>query len=78
MSVFQRLVQCPQVDKPPYEVSNGNTRLPLGHNTAAMSASAHDGTLQYDAHNLYGLQQASISHPVMAAVTGARPFVLSR
>lgn len=63
---------------PPYDVSNGNTRLPLGHNTAAMSAAHHDGSLQYDSHNIYGLQQAYVSHPVMASITGRRPFVLSR
>lgn len=50
-----------QVNKPPYDVSNGNTRLPLGHNTAAMSVMHHDGTLQYDSHNIYGLQVCSQS-----------------
>ena len=45
-----------QVGKPPFNISNGNACLPLGQNTAAMSVSHHDGTLQYDTHNLYGLQ----------------------
>lgn len=31
-------------------------QLPLGQNTAAMSVTHHDGTLQYDSHNIYGLQ----------------------
>jgi hypothetical protein len=45
-----------QVSNPPFNISNGNACLPLGQNTAAMSVSHHDGALQYDTHNLYGLQ----------------------
>jgi hypothetical protein len=45
-----------QVSNPPFSISNGNARVPLGQNTVAMSVSHHDGSLQYDTHNLYGLQ----------------------
>lgn len=52
-----------QVTNPPFNISNGNAGLPLGQNTAAMSVSHHDGTLQYNTHNLYGLQvRTPMSH----------------
>ena len=51
-----KLLAALQVSNPPFNISNGNACLPLGQNTAAMSVSHHDGTLQYDTHNLYGLQ----------------------
>lgn len=67
-----------QVSNPPYKISNGNERLPLGLNTAATSTRHHDGTLQYDSHNLYGLQQSRVTHDAMSHISGMRPFVLSR
>jgi alpha-glucosidase (family GH31 glycosyl hydrolase) len=46
--------------------------------TIGMTARHADGTLEYDAHNLYGLSEAAATAPAVADVTGKRPFILSR
>lgn len=37
-----------------------------------------DGTTEYDAHNLYGTTMAMRFHAAFTAITGKRPFILSR
>ena len=67
-----------QVVDPPYRIANGNTELSLNTKTASVASSHHDGTLEYDAHNIYGLTEAIATAPAVANITGARPFVLTR
>ena len=37
-----------------------------------------DGSVEYDAHNLYALSEALATHDAVRAVAGRRPFVLTR
>lgn len=37
-----------------------------------------DGSTEYDAHNLYGTTMAMRFHAAFTAITGKRPFILSR
>lgn len=48
--------------------------------TQAMSvlATHHDGSVQYNAHQLYGISSASTVAEAVGQVLGKRPFVLSR
>ena len=48
-----------QVDAPPYSIANNNVRLPLSFRAIPVTARHHDGALQYDTHNLYGLSHAA-------------------
>ena len=67
-----------QYVRPPYRISNGNTELRLGTSTIGMTARHADGSLEYDAHNLYGLAESAATASAVASVTGKRPFILSR
>ena len=53
-------------------------QLPLGTKTVAMTARHFNGTLEYDAHNLYGLAQTRVTAEIMARAHGGRPFILTR
>ena len=53
-------------------------QLPLGTKTVAMTALHSNGTLEYDAHNLYGLAETRVTAEIMARAHGSRPFILTR
>ncbi len=53
-------------------------QLPLGTKTVGMTALRYNNTLEYDAHNLYGLAETQITTAIVARLTGRRPFVLTR
>lgn len=65
-------------NKPPYAIDNDGNRDPLDSRAIAADAVHCDGTLEYDAHNLYGFSEAVATHNALASVRGKRPFVLSR
>jgi len=62
---------------PPYRINNANGQL-LGHNTIGTTATHADGSLEYNAHNLYGLSEAVATHSALEKITGKRPFILTR
>ncbi|KAL0022358.1 hypothetical protein WJX77_003500 [Trebouxia sp. C0004] len=62
---------------PPYRINNANGQL-LGHNTIGTTATHADGSLEYNAHNLYGLSEAVATHSALQKITGKRPFILTR
>lgn len=62
---------------PPYRINNANGQL-LGHKTIGTTARHADGSLEYDAHNLYGLSEAVATHSALEKITGKRPFILTR
>ena len=64
---------------PPYAIHNGGAaRNPLDTKTMPVTASNLDGTLQYDTHNVYGLQEAKATHEALVAIKQTRPFILTR
>ncbi|MCO5599251.1 hypothetical protein L7F22_053352 [Adiantum nelumboides] len=65
-------------DNPPYPINVAGTHRGLGMKTMATSAYHDQGYLSYDTHNLYGFSEAIVTHRALKAVTGKRPFILSR
>ena len=63
--------------EPPYRIDNAKGQL-LGHRTIGTTAVHADGSLEYDAHNLYGLSEAVATHAALQKITGKRPFILTR
>lgn len=62
---------------PAYQINNrqGN----ISDNTLYTNITNHDGTRQYDTHNMYGLSMARATYRAMLSrEPGKRPFVLSR
>ncbi|XP_024517857.1 probable alpha-glucosidase Os06g0675700 [Selaginella moellendorffii] len=65
-------------DNPPYAINNAGTHRSLGGKTIPTSATHYNGTLEYNAHNLYGLAEAIVINSALKTVVKKRPFVLSR
>jgi alpha-glucosidase len=68
---------------PPYKIQNykgpGMPReAPLSSNAISPTATHADGSLEYDAHNLYGAAMAKSHYEAAVEVTGKRPFLVSR
>jgi len=42
---------------PPFRINNGNSRKDLDVKTTAMDAYHHDGSIEYNVHNLYGISE---------------------
>ena len=75
---FAKLTSQQQLYRdPPYRINNAHGQL-LGHNTIGTTATHADGSLEYNAHNLYGLSEAVATHAALQKVTGKRPFILTR
>ncbi|KAK9831002.1 hypothetical protein WJX81_007621 [Elliptochloris bilobata] len=63
---------------PPYAISNANQQLNLSAKTLAVTAKHADGTLEYDAHNLYGYMEAVATARALRNIRGKRHFSFSR
>ncbi|KAK9808029.1 hypothetical protein WJX73_006288 [Symbiochloris irregularis] len=68
----------PGIFDPPYRINNGNSQANLSDKAIAVTAQHYDGTLEYNAHNLYGTYQAKATAEALQAIRNKRPFVLSR
>lgn len=62
---------------PPYRINNADGQL-LGHHTIGTTATHADGSLEYNAHNLYGLSEAVATYTALQKIIGKRPFILTR
>lgn len=78
-------LQCPndsfnhtKYDVPSFKINHNGGYEGLGYRTAAMTVKHYDGTLEYDAHNLYGLAESIATNKAMTLARNKRPFVLSR
>ena len=50
----------------------------LGGKTMSMNSYHFDNVLEYNAHSLYGFMESMATNAAVSAITGERPFVLSR
>lgn len=62
---------------PPYHVNSANGQ-PINQRTLGVTAVHADGSLEYNAHNLYGLTEAAATYAALKDITGKRPFMLTR
>lgn len=62
---------------PPYRINSANGQ-PINQRTLGMTATHADGSLEYNAHNLYGLSEAEATCGALQDITGKRPFMLTR
>ena len=69
---------APGIFDPPYAISNANTQLNISSKTLAVTARHADGTLEYDAHNLYGYYEAVATARALRSIRGRRHFSFSR
>ncbi|KAK9790964.1 hypothetical protein WJX73_005820 [Symbiochloris irregularis] len=63
---------------PPYAINNGNSQLPLSTKTLATTVTHHNGELEYNLHNLYGIQENIATYNELINLRGKRPFILTR
>ena len=62
---------------PPYVINNANGALPV--HAVSPNATHHDGTDEYDIHNLWGHEILNATYNALSHVfPGKRPFVLGR
>jgi len=63
---------------PPYPVNNGDNRYNLSYKTVAVTAVHYDGTLEYNAHNLYGMYETLATANALQKLRNKRQFILTR
>lgn len=78
-------LQCPadksnqtKYDIPGFKINHYGDYEGLGYKTAAMTVKHYDGTLEYNAHNLFGISESKATNEALTKVRNKRPFVLSR
>ena len=65
------------INHPPYVINNIQGDLAV--HAVSPNASHHDGTLEYDVHNLFGHQILNATYQaLLAAIPGKRPFIIGR
>ncbi|KAI0473381.1 glycoside hydrolase family 31 protein [Xylariaceae sp. FL0804] len=65
------------INSPPYTINN--YKGTLGGNTISPNATHHDGTVQYDFHNVWGHQLLNATyHALLDIFPGKRPFIIGR
>lgn len=62
----------------PYSINNGNQQLTLSTKTLAVTVAHHDGELEYNLHNLYGLYEVIATYRQLITMRQKRPFILTR
>lgn len=67
-----------QWDDPPYQIVRQGAYEHIGDKTVGMMATHFDGTLEYNAHNLYGLSESIATNQALKATRNKRPFILAR
>lgn len=64
--------------EPPYAVNNGDNRYNISYKTVAVTAMHYDGTLEYNAHNLYGMYETLATSNALQKLRNKRQFILTR
>ncbi|PSC70424.1 alpha-xylosidase 1 [Micractinium conductrix] len=64
--------------QPPYAIANSLQRTDLAFKGVSMLASHVDGSVEYNAHQLYALSEARATAAAVESLAGKRPFVLTR
>ena len=68
----------PSYFTPPYSINNGNQQLTISTKTLPVTARHHDGSLEYNVHNLYGLYETIATYNELVNTRQKRPFILTR
>ena len=64
--------------QPPYQINNGDNRYNISYKTVAVTAQHYDGTLEYNAHNLYGMYETLATANALQKLRNKRQFILTR
>lgn len=65
------------INHPPYVINNIQGDLAV--HAVSPNATHHDGTVEYDVHNLFGHQILNATYQaLLAAIPGKRPFIIGR
>lgn len=65
-------------DHPAFRLNHVGTYEVLANKTAGMTVRHYDGTIEYNAHSLYGIAESAATKLALTAVRKKRPFLLSR
>ncbi len=63
---------------PPYSINNGDNAYNISYKTVAVTAYHYDGTLVYNAHNLYGMLETLATTSALQKLRNKRQFILTR
>lgn len=66
------------LEYPPYGINNAAVKAPLSEKTIPVSIVHHDGSTEYDAHNLYSFGEAQLTYRALENISDERPFLLTR
>jgi alpha-D-xyloside xylohydrolase len=63
---------------PPYTINNGDNAYNISYKTVAVTAYHYDGTLEYNAHNLYSIYETMATTSALQKLRNKRQFILTR